>query len=262
MRDLGATKPELHSCSAGIALAQQVPGWEVDLFSSHDWTTCIHNADTMFSFIPVYYHLGDEETQAYLSGPGARDAIKDTVLIRQPTVAEPSPQKIRVDLMGSTKRFGLSVVDDPPEVFGFPFHEACWGVMDKLWAIDDRNLQDLLRVSRSFMVQVAHYTLLNWGHDYSGFAYYLTNKDEEIPGDMGGSIIWMHFETQRHSSHKHNPQDCSELQRIFRQASNAVATIAAPPVISNRSPAHKAESHAIQRDGPGSCFSALPPELL
>jgi hypothetical protein len=219
---------------------------------------------TPCSLIPVYYNLGDEEKHSYLSGPGSRNATKDTVLVRRPTVADPSPRKIRVDLMGSTKMFGLSDGDDdPPEAYGFPFHEACWGVMAKLWVVDDQNLQDLLGVLRSFEVQPAHYTLLNWGHDYSGFAHYSTSKDETVPGDMGSHRIETHLQSQIHSYHKHNPRDCSELRRIFKKAaSDAVAAIAAPPMFSNRSHANKAEDHAMERDGLGSCFSALPPELL
>jgi hypothetical protein len=232
--------------------------------ASHDCTMGIHNADTILSVIPVYYNLDDVERQAYLSGPGTRNATKDTVLVRRPTVTEPSPRKIRVDLMGSAyKMSGLSIGDgDPPEAYGFPFHEACWGVISKLWEVDHQNLQDLLRVLRSFVVQLAPYTLLKWGHDYSGFAHCPITQDETVPGEIDGTIIQMFLQSQIHSYHRHNPLDCSELRRIFKQASNAVTTIAGAPVLSNRSHANKAKDHAIEKRGLGSCFSALPAELL
>jgi hypothetical protein len=127
-------------------------------------------------------------------------------------------EEISIDLTLSTSPFkgGNQAKDGhsapPPGAYGFAFHEACWTIFTNRCSINDRDIQSLLDVCLSAPIQHGLPTVLNWGHDYGGYATYQSVQDE-LGSDLERRRL--NFSSGFSGSEYCNPLDDTALYLAF-----------------------------------------------
>lgn len=146
---------------------------------------CPFNADTGSQQILVYSE-GLEPSKARLSGPGRRLDLIDKIKVDGSDAKSPT---IGINLMGICfgNRAGASLA------YGFPFHEACWGVLTDSWSPCDREIQFMFDLCRSTPIEPSepwghNQAILDWGHAYGGVYRYPLASEELTLGMLSDHI--------------------------------------------------------------------------
>ncbi len=77
--------------------------------------------------------------------------------------------------------------------YGFPFHEACWGILTDSWSPSDREIQFLFDICRSTPIEPPelwgrNQATLDWGHAYGGVYWYPGASEELTLGVLSDHI--------------------------------------------------------------------------
>ncbi|KAF4946779.1 hypothetical protein FGADI_10983 [Fusarium gaditjirri] len=157
-------------------------------------------------FYVVYTFDPEANARAYLSTDGYRARQNDYIVVDPADPRFNDGRSIRVILMpyNCEDPFrGLSPQGMPPEAWGYPFHSACWKILNSFGTLDRKDLQSVLYLCRSAPKQLG---MLNWGHDYRGQAKHCL---QVAPGEENFLI------RSRRPDPEANPYEIVELKQIF-----------------------------------------------
>ena len=149
--------------------------------------------------------------------------------------------------------------------YGFPFHEACWGILTDTWSPCDQELQLLFDVCRSTPIEPSggpwtdNQAILDWGHAYGGVFRYAIASEELTLG-----VLSDHFNAHgctlpgltSYNPLRHDPMLTLAIQETLRNPNTTVTT-----------PNHRRTSlrQKIQRQNlntrSGDVFHQLPVEI-
>jgi hypothetical protein len=120
--------------------------------------------------LKVYAIDREANARAYLSTSGRRRGQSDHITVDPSDVKFKDKKTIRVNLMpydfDDPSRYPF-VSDITPDAWGYPFHSACWKILNIFEPIEQEDLQSILNLCRSVPKQMG---MLNWGHEYGGRA--------------------------------------------------------------------------------------------
>ncbi|KAK4155082.1 hypothetical protein C8A00DRAFT_13823 [Chaetomidium leptoderma] len=154
------------------------------------------------------YASEEEPLVARLSGLGLRQQFADVVrLCPTATHSESGPVDIwlmRTDL-SSTSLAAHPAAD--PSIWGFPFHAACWRIMEKVCSPGTPDVQSAFDLCRSFPVQLG---IMNWGHDYGGSVGYHYKPAGLAPGEELQFVYPINTGSQCR-----DPLDIPEIRDVF-----------------------------------------------
>lgn len=151
-------------------------------------------------------------TEAYLSGVGNRELLRDVIPPGPVPDGLPLPDDrlLSIWLMRSIFRESDPQLEEE-DAWGFPFHHSCWELIALIRPDDPMDIQTLFDVLRSFPVQDG---FINFGHDYGGDAHY---KSFSGAAQVGKEPRLVHGPTPEHQTC--NPLEMSELRHFLEEDS-------------------------------------------
>ncbi|RKK13278.1 hypothetical protein BFJ66_g3531 [Fusarium oxysporum f. sp. cepae] len=163
-------------------------------------------------FYVVYTFDREANARAYLSTDGFRASRHHYIVVDPADYRFNDGRSIRVILMPydcENPFRGPLPPGMPPEAWGYPFHAACWKILNTFGTVDQKDLQSILNLCHSAPKQLG---MLNWGHDYRGQA---CHRLHVAPGEEN-FLTWSYRRDPNA-----NPYSIVELTQIFdKLASN------------------------------------------
>ncbi|ENH65750.1 hypothetical protein FOPG_14422 [Fusarium oxysporum f. sp. conglutinans race 2 54008] len=163
-------------------------------------------------FYVVYTFDREANARAYLSTDGFRASRHHYIVVDPADYRFNDGRSIRVILMPYDCENPFRGPLPPgmlPEAWGYPFHAACWKILNTFGTVDQKDLQSILNLCHSAPKQLG---MLNWGHDYRGQA---CHRLHVAPGEEN-FLTWSYRRDP-----DANPYSIVELTQIFdKLASN------------------------------------------
>ncbi|KAL9563616.1 hypothetical protein ACKAV7_012284 [Fusarium commune] len=191
-------KPDPCCCLCGIYIALTPSNWSRSLWLDQFYVVCTFDREA--------------NACAYLSTDGFRARRHDYIVADPADYRFNDGRSIRVILMPYNCERPLKGPLPPsmlPKAWGYPFHSACWKILNTFGTVDQEDLQSILNLCRSAPKQLG---ILNWGHGYRGQA---SHRLHVAPGEEN-FLTWSHRRNP-----EANPYSIVELTQIFdNHASN------------------------------------------
>jgi len=160
----------------------------------------------------VYTFDREANARAYLSTDGFRARRNHYIVVDPADSRFNDGRSIRVILMTydcENPCRGPFPPDMLPKAWGYPFHAACWKILNTFGTVDQKDLQSILNLCHSAPKQLG---MLNWGHDYRGQA---CHRLQVAPGEEN-FLTWSYRRDP-----DANPYSIVELTQILHKlASN------------------------------------------
>ncbi|KAI7764417.1 hypothetical protein LZL87_003622 [Fusarium oxysporum] len=191
-------KPDPCCCLCGIYIALTPSNWSRSLWLDQFYVVCTFDREA--------------NARAYLSTDGFRARRHDYIVADPADYRFNDGRSIRVILMPYNCERPLKgplPLSMLPKAWGYPFHSACWKILNTFGTVDQEDLQSILNLCRSAPKQLG---ILNWGHGYRGQA---SHRLHVAPGEEN-FLTWSHRRNP-----EANPYSIVELTQIFdNHASN------------------------------------------